>query len=86
LAQAQAIPVEQARTQIQQYEEQYRAAVEQAQRRATEAADAAATVVSRGALFGFFALVLGAVAAWFGGSAGTVTPLTTSSVRTRDRS
>jgi hypothetical protein len=85
LAQAQNIPVEQARTQIQQYEQQYRAAVEQAQQQATEAAEAAARVVSRGALFGFFALVLGAVAGWFGGSAGTVAPTVTAGVATRRR-
>ena len=52
------------------YEQQYRQAVDQAQRQATAAADAAARVVSRGALFGFFALALGALAAWFGGRAG----------------
>ena len=34
-------------------------------------------VVSRGALFGFFALALGAVAAWFGGRAGAVYPTLT---------
>ncbi|HWK64205.1 MAG TPA: PhnA-like protein [Rhizobiaceae bacterium] len=77
LAQAQSIPIEQARTQIQQYEQQYRAAVDQAQQRATQAAEAATKVVSRGALFGFIALVLGAIAAWFGGSFGTVAPLAT---------
>jgi hypothetical protein len=35
---------------------------------------AAATVVSRGTLFGVFALVLGAVAGWFSGTTGTVAP------------
>ena len=54
-----------------------RQAVEQARRQAAEAADAAARVVSRGALFGFFALALGAVAAWFGGRAGAVYPTLT---------
>jgi hypothetical protein len=51
--------------------------VEQAQRQATEAADIAAKVVSRGALFGFVALALGAVAAWFGGRSGAVYPTLT---------
>ena len=78
IARAQNIPVEQARTQVQQYEQQYRQAVDQAKQQATEAADAAADVVSRGALFGAIALVLGAIAAWFGGRAGTVEPTVTS--------
>lgn len=88
LAKAQNISVEQARAQVQRYEEQYRAAVAQARQRATEAADIAAAVVSRGALFGFFALLLGAVAGWLGGSAGTVAPAMTAGVvveRGRDR-
>jgi hypothetical protein len=51
--------------------------VEQARQQAMEAADTAARVVSRGALFGFFALALGAVAAWFGGRAGAVYPTLT---------
>ena len=52
VATAQNIPIEQARTQVQQYEQQYRQTVDQATQQATEAADAAATAVSRGALFG----------------------------------
>src|SRR4051794_13572686 len=77
LAKAQNIPVEQARTQVTGYEQQYRQTVEQARQQATEAADTAARVVSRGALFGFFALALGAVAAWFGGRSGAVYPTLT---------
>lgn len=80
LAQARNVPVEEARTQVQQYEEQYRSALETGRQRATEAADAAANAVSRGALFGFVALVLGALAAWFGGRAGTVPPTATRGV------
>ena len=75
LAQTQSIPVEEARTRLQQYEERYRAAAEQARQQATEGADAATTIVSRGALFGFFALMLGAVAGWLGGRAGRVLPV-----------
>ncbi|RVH28341.1 PhnA-like protein [Sinorhizobium meliloti] len=71
VARAQNIPVEQARTQVQQYEESYRASFERAKQQATEAADTAATVVSSGALLGFVSLVIGAVAAWFGGASGT---------------
>jgi ferric-dicitrate binding protein FerR (iron transport regulator) len=45
--------------------------VEQARRQATQAAEVARRSASRAAIFGFFALVLGAVAAWFGGGVGT---------------
>jgi hypothetical protein len=77
LAKAQNVPIEQARTQVDQYEQQYRQSVDTARRQATEAADAAAKAVSRGALFGSLALLLGALAAWFGGRAGTVYPTLT---------
>jgi hypothetical protein len=77
VARARNVPIEQAREQVAGYERQHRQAVEQARRQATEAADAAARVVSRGALFGFLALALGAVAAWFGGRAGAVYPTLT---------
>ena len=74
LARAQNISPDEARGRIAQYEQQYRETAAQARR----AADQAARVVSRGALFGFFALLLGAVAAWFGGRMGTVSPTITS--------
>jgi hypothetical protein len=72
LARAQNIPVEQARTQVGEYEAKYRAVVERGKQQAIAAADTATKAVSRGALLGFFALVLGALAAWFGGIAGTI--------------
>ena len=74
LAKAQDIPVEQARTQITQYEKQYRDGVETAKREATEAAAVAAKVITRGALFAALALMLGAVAGWFGGRMGLSNP------------
>jgi hypothetical protein len=77
LAKAQNMPIEEARNQVAGYEQQYRQTVDQAQRQATEAADTAAKAVSRGALFGFVALALGAIAAWFGGRAGAVYPTLT---------
>jgi vacuolar-type H+-ATPase subunit H len=77
LAQAQNIPVDQARTQIQQYEEQYRQAAETVRQRATEAADVAATAVSSGALLSAISLILGAIAAWFAGRMGAVDPTLT---------
>lgn len=77
LAKAQNISIEDARNRVAQYEQQYRGAVDEAKQRATQVAQAATKVVSRGALFGFFALLLGAVAAWFGGRSGTVNPTLT---------
>lgn len=74
LAKAQNIPVEQARSQVAQYEQQYREVVDQAKRQATAAAEATATAVSRGALFGAIALLFGALAAWFGGRMGALDP------------
>lgn len=47
-----------------------------------QAADATAKAVSRGALFGALALVLGALAAFFAGQAGAVTPTVTGARRT----
>jgi len=83
IAKAQNIPVEEARTQVSQYEQQYRQTVDQAKQKATEAADAAAKTVSRGALFGAIALILGAIAAWFGGRMGAVDPTLTSGLLMR---
>jgi len=77
LAKAQNIPEDQARAQVQQYEQQYRGAVDQAKQKATQAADLAAKGLSRGALFGSLALILGALAGWFGGRTGTVYPTLT---------
>jgi hypothetical protein len=77
LAQAQNVPIDQARNQVQQYDQQFRQAADTARRRATEAADVAATTVSTGALFGAIALILGAIAAWFAGRMGAVEPTLT---------
>lgn len=77
LAKAQNIPVEDARKRVAEYEQQYRQTLAQAKKQAVGAADTAAKVVSRGALFGFIALVLGAVAGWFGGRSGAVVPTVT---------
>jgi hypothetical protein len=78
IAKAQNIPVEQARSSVAQYEQQYRQAVDTAKRQATAAAETATTTVSRGALFGAIALLIGAIAAWFGGRMGAVDPTITS--------
>jgi hypothetical protein len=77
MARAQNISVEQARTRVQQYEQQYRQSVDQAKQQATEAADVASKAVSTGALLAAFGLILGALAAWFGGRLGAVDPTIT---------
>jgi hypothetical protein len=82
IAKAQNIPIEEARNQVRQYEEQYRQTVEATRREATEAAAAATKAVSRGALIAAVSLLLGGVAAWFGGRMGAVDPTITASVRT----
>src|SRR5215211_6094007 len=77
LARAANIPVEEARNRVQQYEQQYRQAAEQARQQAVEAGRTAARTASRAALWGSIALILGALAAWFGGRAGAVHPTIT---------
>jgi hypothetical protein len=77
LAKAQNVPVEQARTQVDHYEGQFRQAANEAKQQAAQAADMAAKTVSRGALLGSISLILGAIAAWFGGRMGTVVPTIT---------
>jgi hypothetical protein len=71
LARARGIPPDQAMQQVNQIEQQYRQTVDQAQ----QAADTAASVVSTSALSAFVALVLGAIASWFGGRSGVVHPV-----------
>ena len=71
IAKAQGIPVDQARTQVDQYEKAYRDNIAAAKQKAIDAAQTATAAVSAGAILGFLALVLGAIAAWFGGVYGT---------------
>jgi hypothetical protein len=71
VAKAQGIPVDQARTQVEQYEKTYRDNMAAAKKQALDAAQAATTAVSTGAILGFLALALGAIASWFGGTFGT---------------
>jgi hypothetical protein len=77
LARAQNISVDEARAQVTQYEAQYHQSVDQAKQKAAQAAETARKAASQGAIFGFVALVLGAIAAWFGGRAGAVDPTIT---------
>jgi hypothetical protein len=71
LARAQNIPVDQAKTQVEQYEAQYKQSLDTAKQNAINAAQTTSKVVSAGAILAFVALLLGAVASWFGGAVGT---------------
>lgn len=62
---------EEARNRLNQAEQQYRQTVEQTKQQATRAVEVARRNASRAGIFGFIALVLGAIAAWFGGGIGT---------------
>jgi hypothetical protein len=84
LAKAQDIPVDQARSQVAQYQQQYKDALAKAKLQAKHAADATAKTISRGALFGALALMLGALAAFFAGKASAVDPTMTGSRRRPD--
>lgn len=75
------ITVEDARARVGEYEKQYQAAVERTKQQAREAAETATKVVSRASLLAFVALVLGAIAGWFGGALGTVEPTITATTR-----
>ena len=70
LAKSKGVPVEQARTEVQQYVQQYKDTVAKAKEQAKQAADATARVASQGALFGSLALILGALAAFLAGRGG----------------
>jgi hypothetical protein len=78
IAKSQNVSIEEARSQVAQYEQRYRQVVDRAKQQVAAAAETTATATSRGALFGAIALVLGAVAAWFGGRLGAVDPTITS--------
>jgi hypothetical protein len=78
IAKSQNVSIDDARSQVAQYEQQYRQLVDQAKQQAAAAAETAATATARGALFGAFALILGAIAAWIGGRMGAVDPTITS--------
>jgi hypothetical protein len=85
IAKAQNVSVEEARSQVTRYEQQYRETVAKAKQQATAAAETATKTVSRGALFGAIVLVLGALAGWFGGRMGAVDPTITSGLLMRSR-
>lgn len=77
LGRALKISVDDARSRVAQYEQQYREAVDRARQTAVQAADTTARAVSRGALLGAIGLLLGALASWIGGRMGCVNPTLT---------
>jgi len=76
LAKAQGIPVDQAKTQIQDYKKQYDEAVATAKQKAEAAAIATKSAATQGAFYGALALILGALAGFFGGRLGAPKPHT----------
>jgi hypothetical protein len=80
LAKAQNISQDEAKAQVDQYQQQYKETMAKAKLQAKQAADTTAKRASQGALFGALALLLGALAAFFAGRASAVTP--TVSIRT----
>ncbi len=71
LARVANVSPDEARNRLGQVEQQYRQTVQQAKRQAADAAEAARSSAALAGIFGFIALVLGAIAAWFGGGLGT---------------
>ncbi len=70
LARTAKISPDEARTRLQQAEQQARQSADQVKQKAQQAAEATRKGVASAGIFGFVALVLGAVAAWFGGGTG----------------
>jgi len=84
VAAAQDVSIDEARGRVAQYEKQYRDTVAQAKQKALEAAEAARKVTVRAGLVIALALIFGALAAWYAGGAGAVSPtFTTALVRRR---
>lgn len=70
LARVANISQDEAKTRIQQAAQQYQQTLDQTKRDATRAAQAARSGVAQAGIYGFIALVIGAVAAWIGGAIG----------------
>ena len=83
IAQSQNVPIDEARRRVDQYEQQYRQALDQGKQKAAEVAETAASATSTAALFGAISLLVGAFAGWFGGRMGAVEPTLTRGRRHR---
>ncbi|WP_337270760.1 PhnA-like protein [Oryzifoliimicrobium ureilyticus] len=71
LARAQGIPVDQAKQEVSQYEQQYKDAIAKAKQQSVQAAQTAASAFSTGAIVAVVALIVGCIAAAVGGATGT---------------
>lgn len=71
LSKAANISPDEAKTRLQQAEQQARQTADAAKQKAQQAAEATRKGVATAGLYGFAALVLGAIAAWFGGGLGS---------------
>lgn len=76
LAKAQGIAPDQAKAQIDDYQRQYEQAVTTAKQKAETTAVAAKSAATQGAFYAALALILGALAAFFGGRLGAPKPAT----------
>jgi hypothetical protein len=70
LAKTANISPDEARTRLQQAEQQARQTADQAKQKAQQAAEVTRKSLASAGIFGFIALAIGAVAAWFGGGVG----------------
>ena len=70
LARTANISPDEARTRLGQLQQQYRQTMELAKQKATQAAEVARKSAAQAGIFGFIALAIGAIAAWFGGGIG----------------
>jgi len=70
LARVANISPDEARNRINQAEQQYRQMLDQAKQKAADAAETARKGVAQAGLYGFAALLLGAIAGWIGGAVG----------------
>ena len=70
LAKTANISPDEARTRLQQTQQQAQQAADQVKQKAQQAAEATRKGLASAGIFGFIALALGAVAAWFGGGVG----------------
>lgn len=83
IAKAQGIPADQAKVQVQRYQDQYAKAVAQAKEQAKQVAETGRKAAAQGALYAALALLIGAAAAFLAGRAGAVNPTLTEIGATR---
>lgn len=75
------LPIEQARAEVTRLESRYRAQASQAQQQVAQTADKVAGGAATGSVLAALGLLLGALAAWFGGRTGAVDPTITAARR-----